>query len=184
MKSMKNLLIPFLLLVLFVISGCCLGGKDKKTNFIEDSLRDYMIYSKTDTLFFKTDGGEEEYFLVQSLFHDTVPRHEKFSCDLVEDEMYDLFFEKFPKSQNSSVYSTGININPSGSRLELDGFSCDNFHTYSIGSYDLDGNIFDDVWQNNLLHYDGLNILKMAYSIKSGFLSYEYPDGRKFKRIF
>ena len=165
----------------FIVAGCCLSGKKKITHTLSNDVREWMIYSEGDTLFFDTDDGDTEYYQIFHVYHDTVPRHEKFSCDLVKDEVYEVEMRKFPKSDDT-YYSSGFFLFSDKTRLDLFGYYCEDFHTFSLIEFFIRDIALNDVWLRTLEHSNGQSQLKVYYSKSRGLLEYEYDDGRKFKR--
>lgn len=164
-----------------IIAGCCLSGKKKTTNTFNNQIREWMIYSKNDTLIFDSNNNESEFLHIYEVYHDTVPRHEKFSCDLVEDEVYNVEIVKFPNKEDN-YYSSGFNLYNDKTRFDLLGYYCEDFHTLKLTEYTIQQQTYNDVWFSILQHYDGKSTLKVYYSKSKGLLEYEYDDGRKFTR--
>jgi hypothetical protein len=178
LKSRRFIVI--LITASFIVAGCCLSGKKKTTHSLSNDLREWMIYSKSDTLFFDTKEGETEYYQIFNVFHDTISRHEKFSCDLVKDEVYEVEIRKFPNS-DANYYSSGFFLYKDKTRLDLFGYYCEDFHTFPMIEYSKDDLVYKDVWFKSLEHNNGQSHLKVFYSKSHGLLEYEYEDGRKFK---
>lgn len=186
MKNKNLFRTLILILVAVTISACCIAGKKRTTNLLDESMREWMVYKINDTLWFDTDDNQVEYFHIYSVFHDTIPRHQKFSCDIVKDEVYDVEFRKEPQS-NGDYYSSSFNLNKSETRLSLGEYYCEDFHTFQLGNYqwtDLKGvnRELNDVWVRNLRSYRNDSELIVAYSKTLGLISYQYPDGKIFKR--
>ncbi len=183
--NLSKILFGIIFIILaVVISSCCMSGKKHKKYEFTDEEREWLIYNKGDTLTFLSSNGDFEQFYVRSVYDEFVRRPEKFSCDIVENENYEVFFDFVKPTSDYRTFSFRLNSDYFSSYIEWYGFGFSSFHELPLNSYELNGRVFNDVWERPIQNNITKEWIKLIYSKSAGLLRYEFSDGKVCERVF
>jgi len=167
-----------------ILAGCCMSGKKHKKIAFSEQEREWLIYTKNDTLTFLSSNGDYEQFYVRSVYNEFMRRPDKFGCDIVEKEIYEVFFEKVKQNTPYKTFFISFSADYFSSYIEWYSFGSSHFHELPLYSYELNGKIYNDVWERPVTNNYNGNWIRLTYSKTKGLLRYELSDGKVFERVF
>ena len=169
---MKNQII---ILTCLALTSCCLGKNDTY-RYVDDNM--YPIYKENDTLVYKSNWNNADTFIYKGLgkYYDCQSNEDYCSTVTCYESLF-IVYHNINWPDSASYISASHEYGDLGS-FEYRGFFGGFRDTFLLASATIGGNVYENIFYNEVKDFMETNILNAYYSYKYWLLQYEEKDGQ------